>query len=80
MSFSDSKFGAVVEKGVSAFLTLGLVSALVKLGTTNTGPTPDQKTAIAAEEATDKAEIAKQDLQRQEAIMEEQRRRSAPSP
>ena len=80
MSFSDSKFGAVVEKGVSAFLTLGLVSALVKLGTTDTGPTPDQKAAIAAEEATDKAEIAKQDLQKQEAIMEEQRRRSAPSP
>lgn len=80
MSFSDSKFGSAVEKGVSAFLTLGLVSALVKLGTSNSGPTPDQKTAIAAEEATDKAEIAKQDLQRQEGIMEEQRRRSAPSP
>jgi hypothetical protein len=80
MSFSDSKFGSAVEKGVSAFLTLGLVSALIKLGTSDTGPTPDQKTAIAAEEATDKAEIAKQDLQKQEAIMEEQRRRSAPSP
>lgn len=80
MSISDSKFGQAVEKGVSAFMTLGLVSALVKLGTTDTGPTPDQKAAIAAEEAKDKAEIAKEDLQKQEAILEEQRRRSAPSP
>ena len=80
MSFSDSKFGAAVEKGVSAFLTLGLVSALIKLGTTDTGPTPDQKTAIAAHDAEVKAEIAKDQLRKEEAILEEQRRKMAPSP
>ena len=45
-----SKFTNLLGAVVSTFLTIGLVSTLLKLATTDTGPTPDQKTALMAQE------------------------------
>jgi hypothetical protein len=78
-----SKFSDMVGTAVSTFLTIGLVSALIKLGTSNSGPTPEQKAVLQAQEEQRKAEIARLDAQKEEAFLQEERRKayfSTPSP
>jgi hypothetical protein len=68
-----SKFTDMVTTAV----TVGLVSFLFKLGTSDTGPTPEVKAALQAQDEQRKAEMAKDDLAREEAIVKEERRKLA---